>query len=321
MASFLYSNARAVVWEKTLLGKERLKRMTEADFDGAIKILSETGFAAGATESAGFGALIDAETEKLAKFIKEAAPDEKTVKFFLYPFDFKNAEALIKAKFLKTEPVLYNCGSIDVKKLKDDIFSDEYGGLPPFMKAALCQSDKDFTDGVANGFTVNACFTKALYEELFALNLKHAFADKILKAKADLINVGIALRASDYNAAKRQFVHFGVLKAKDLKVLCEGDYALIREKFRLSPYRDEIFAAADGLDGGAGLKEFERLSDGVAVRTIKKFRFESGGAFPFFRYCFYKLADVTNARIVLTGLSGGFSAAEITERLRDCYEG
>ncbi|MBP5466258.1 MAG: V-type ATPase subunit, partial [Clostridia bacterium] len=98
MASVLYSSARAVVMEKTLLGEDRLKRMLEGTADDALKILSEVGFGTGDVSRAGIDAVSDTETARLCSFIKETAPDDKIKKFFLLPYDFKNAEALIKEK-------------------------------------------------------------------------------------------------------------------------------------------------------------------------------------------------------------------------------
>ena len=320
MASVLYSSARAVSLEKTLLGADRLKRMLDGDVDDALKILSETGFSADGAKN-DFNVVLNSETARLAAFIKEAAPDEKIKKFFLYPFDFRNAEALIKAKYLKTEPVLTANGCFDVKVLKEKIFVDEYTSFPPFMAKALNASDKAFTENLANGLYVNSIFTKALYEELFALKIKDARLNKILRAKADMINLGIAFRTRNVLKAEKQFVRFGELRESELKTVCESDFDEIREKFRFSDYKDEIYAALSGLESGAGLKEFEKMSDGYAVKLIKKNRYNSEGAFPFIRYCFYKSADIANARIILVGLSAGLTGAEISERLREGYEG
>lgn len=320
MSSVLYSNARAVSMEKTLLGEDRLKRMIDGKADDALKILSEVGFGAGDNVRDEIDAVSTEETAKLSAFIKETAPDEKIAKFFLYPYDFKNAETLIKSKYLKTEPTFAPSGLFDVKDLKDKIFADDYGSLPKRMATALFNSDKAFVEGTASGLYINSLFTKALYDELFALNLKNAFLVKILRAKSDLINASIAFRTRDIAAAEKQFVAFGELNADALKSICEDDLDKIREKFRFSSYKEEIFAAADGIEKGEGLKEFEKMSDGYAVKLIKKYRYEQSGDFPFIRYCFYKLADIANVRIVLVGLVGGLSAQEITERLRERYE-
>lgn len=321
MGSVLYSSARAVSLEKTLLGEDRLKRMIDGNADDALKILSEVGFGTGDSVKTEIDAVSTYETAKLCAFIKETAPDEKTAKFFLYPFDFKNAEALIKSKYLKTEPELFPCGYIDEKALKEKIFSDSYGTLPSAMGVALLTSDKVFVERTESGQLINSLFTKALYEELFALNVQNPYLEKILRAKADMINIGIALRTRDYESAKGQFVHEGAINKTLLKAVCEEDFDKIREKFRFHDYKDAVYAALNGIESGKGLKDFEKMSDGFAVKIINKNKYNQEGIFPFIRYCFYKFADIKNARIILVGHSGNLTGEEITERIREHYEG
>ena len=306
--------------EKTLLGEDRLKRMLEGTAEDALKILSEVGFGAGNVAREDIDAVSSEETAKLCAFIKEAAPDKRTAGFFLYPYDFRNAEAIVKSKYLKTEVVISPNGLIDVKELKEKIFTDSYGSLPTFMAKALFSADKAFVEGNASGVYINSLFNKALYDELFGLKIKNKRLKQILCAKVDLINIGISLRTRDYEAAKKQYVHTGKLTEYDLRALCEADFDGIREKLRFSDYKDEVYAALDGIESGAGLKEFEKKSDGFAVKLINKNRYGSEGDFPFIRYCFYKLSDIANARIILVGLAGGLSAQEISDRLRERYE-
>lgn len=307
--------------EKTLLGEDRLKRMVEGTADDALKILSEVGFGTGDISRAGIDAVSDTETARLLAFIKETAPDDKIAKFFLYPYDFRNAEALIKEKYLKTESEPSACGLLDIKELREKIFTDAYLSFPKHMAAALFNADKAFVEGTPSGLYINGLFTKALYDELFALKIKDSTLKRVLCAKADLINIGIALRTRNYERAEKQFVHLGNVKERALKALCEADFDTIREQFRFTEYKDEVFAALLGIENGTGFKEFEKLSDGFAVKIIKKHRYDSQGFIPFIRYCFYKFADIANARIVLVGHSGGLSREEISDRLRERYEG
>ena len=307
--------------EKTLLGADRLKRMIEGTVDDALKILSEVGFGAGVSQSDVIDSVSEDERVKLCAFIRETAPDEKLVKFFLYPYDFRNAESLLKSKYLKTEPVVFAGGIFDVSTMKEKIFSDSYDAFPHNLAVALNEADKAFVDEKFSGQSINGLFTKALYDELFALDIKDNRVQKILCAKADAVNISVALRTRDFALAEKQFVHYGKISKAELKSVCEDDFDKIREKFRFSDYKELINSALDGLENKTGLKEFERIKDGFAVKLVKKERYSSEGAFPFIRYCFYKLADIENARIILVGHSANMSAAEIADRIREHYEG
>ena len=321
MTSVLYANARAASQEKNLLGKDRLKRMTDGDADTAIKILSEAGFGVGEVSNIGFDALLDAETKKLVDFILSASPDEKITKFFLYPYDYRNAEAIIKAKFLKSKPIINQFGFYNVKDLKDKIFSDDYTSFPNYLQKALRDADVAFVNGEANGLFINSLFVKALYNDLFDLNIKEKHIQIILRAKVDFINISIALRTRDYSVAKKQFIHFGDISDAELKLICESDFSDIAEKFNFSSYKDAISIALSGLENSENLKEFERIADGYAATVMNKEKFVSVGILPFIRYCIYKFADIMNARIILVGYSVGLSKEEIFAKLRESYEG
>ena len=307
--------------EKTLLGADRLKRMIDGNLDDALKILSEVGFGFGGQSSDNIDDCADAETLKLSEFIKETSPDKKLTDFFLFPYDFRNAEALIKSKFLKTDPIVFAGGRLDVKDLKEKIFADDYGHLPKFRAIALSESDKSFVEGTASGVYINELFTKALYEELYALNIKNRYVSESLCAETDFINVSIALRIRDFDRARKQFLHYGKLGEKELKILCVSAYDDIRERFRFNDYKDEIYTAILGLESGMGLVAFERLCKGYAVKLIKKHKYDFDGVLPFIRYCFYKLADIANVRTIVVGLSSGITGEEISERIREFYEG
>ena len=319
MGSVLFSGARASYLSVNLLGDERLKRALDGDFDNAVKVLSETGFGVGVSADADIDALIEKETEKLAEFIRSAAPTADIKKYFLLPYDFRNAESVIKAKYLKTEPILNRCGVLDEKTLKDKIFADDYKGLPDNMAKALSEADRIFVEGTADGCKINSLFIKALYDELFALKTDKRISE-MLKAQADMLNIGIALRARNYDMAKRQFVKCGILSENDLKTLCEAELAVISEKFFFSRYKAEMTAAINGLENDKNLKEFEKASESYPAKMMNKERYSSEGAVPFIRYCVYKKADIVNARIILIGLSVGLSREGIASRLRAHYE-
>lgn len=323
MGNVLFSAARASYLSLNLLGRDRLKRMVEGDLVNAIKVLSETGFGVGSSVGdggAGIDVLIERERSKLAEFIRTSAPDNAIKQYFLLPYDFRNAETLVKAKFLKIATTTNSFGTIDEKTLKDRIFADEYKGLPANMAIALSAADRLFAEGNADGYKINVLFVKALYEDLFALKTDKRLKD-MLAEKADMANVGIALRARNYERAKNQFVKRGYLSENDLRTLCESDLAELPEKFGFSRYKEEIVAAVNGLEKDKSLKEFERISDGYAAKMMNKERYSSEGATPFIRYCVYKFADVQNAGIILTGLSAGLTREEITSRIREHYEG
>lgn len=326
MSNVFYSNARAVVLEKALFGSERTKRLVEAEnLDEVFKIFSEVNFGGDKAFEDKIDAeeIINRETSELLSFIKTVSPDENIKKVILYPYDFRNAEAIVKAKFLKIEyeSLLSPNGVFDVKFLKEKIFEDEYGAFPKELAKALNLADAAFVEKKATGQFINSLFTKALYDELFSLKIKNGILSEILNAKVDLLNVNIALRLRDYSNAKGYFLHYGNLKAEDLQVFCEGSVEEIKTKFKFNDLYPVVEHGLNYLENGKGFSEFEIVSENYPVIMLKKYKYSSEGILPFLRYCYYKFADIANARLIAVGKAGGLSKEEISARLREHYEG
>lgn len=324
MANVIYANARAVSSMRSLLGIDRLFRMADAGANGALKILAEVNFGEGiAADALGYETLVNAEEKKLIAFIKEAAPSEKLMRFFLAPNDYHNAEAAMRAKYLKTDisPMLTEEGLYLAETLREKIFADEYGGFPKPLAEALQKADVLFVAKKADGRTVSALFKKALYADLFELSSSDKLLKTVYRVKANAADIAVAFRSRSFASAKEQFVAGGSLSGEELRLLCEESPEVIREKFRYSDARDLIFAAAEDFSEGRPLADFERIADGCALKFLKKEKYDDGGCRPFLMYCYYKYAELLNVRIVMSSLNNGLAGDAIKARLRETYEG
>ena len=325
MANAIYSNARARVLETSLLGKDRIDRMLDCvTADDAVKVLEEINFGEGVTiESAlDFELLINAEKKKLFDFIKEAGPSKDFGDFILLKNDFHNAEAYIKAKYLKidAEPMTEISGSIDKAELKEKIMVDDYDSFPNGLKKALSYCDEEFVGGRANGLKVNSAFEKYYFEELYERSKTNKYLSEIYRSKADAANISIALRLRNYNEAKGLFVKNGDLTDAQLKSLCEDQLETLKDKFKFYIRYQMLAVALEGAIAKKPLSEFERIAEGFAIDRLLKEKFSNEGILPFMQYCFYKLGDISNVRIIMVGLINGLDKTEIRRRLRSYYE-
>ena len=82
-----------------------------------------------------------------------------------------------------------------------------------------------------------------------------------------------------------------------------------------------ITLAVDALSNGESMHQLEKYVQSYAVTLLKKDRYINEGILPFALYCYYKLADISNVRIVMIGLCNKLNKEQIKLRLRDCYEG
>lgn len=325
MSNTIYANARAKALESTLLNAERLKRILECEkVEDAIKILAEINFGEGSVlVSDDFESLIFSEQKKLNQFILNNCASSSFKNFMLLKNDFTNAEGLIKAKHLKIDStaLIGERGIFEVDKLKDIIMTDDYRKLPKNLADALLKCDEEFVSNRATGASIGAILYKALYRELYQQAKKDKNLLTIFKAQVDGINVSSALRTRSFNEAKEFFIEGGNLSLLDVKSLCEDSFDQLTAKFKFSENKDIILSAIESAEKNLPLSTCEKLMESFPVKFLSKQKYQTEGIIPFMLYCYYKVADLTNVRIILVGIKNKFPLEEIKKRLRDSYAG
>ena len=326
MQNGIYANARAKAKEATLLGVGRLNRMIDSlSAEEAVKILSEVGFGGGAVidGAAEFETLLEKESEFLYAFIREAAPKECVKKFLLLSNDYKNAEAFMKEKHLRTDSssMCVPFGLYQADFLKDKIMTDDYGSFSATLKKTLIAADECFVSGNTDGLKIGAIFERGKFEEMRELSKKDRLIAELFKVKVDIANITVALRGRNFALLKDYLFDGGTLSREELKSLCEDSFELLREKFATSLRKDFILSAIEDAEKGRPLSAFEKKADDYALNYLLKYRYVFEGTAPFVLYVYYKLAEILNVRLIIVSLSNGVSAEEIKKRLRVSYAG
>ena len=326
MANVIYSNARAKAMENYLVGADKLGRMLEcSDANEALKVLAEVNFGEGATIESPleFEKLISAEEKKLIAFIKETCAKKSVKEFFLYKYDYHNAETLMKMKHLNIaiDDLRDPDGIFSFDEMKEKILVDDYGSFPATLKDALLKADMMFVEEKATGPEISGLFKKAYYKELSALSKSDKLLKKIYSVKADSVNIAVALRTRNYQKAKEFFVEGGNLTSEQLQYISEQQPESIKEDFVFSEVRELIDYACDSFIKGVPLSEFEREAESYALKYLKKDKYSISGMHPYIQYIYSKKAELENVRIILVGLINSLEKTEIRKRLRESYEG
>ena len=204
--------------------------------------------------------------------------------------------------------------------MKEKIFEDDYSSFPTELKNVLTRCDLDFIDGKASGASVSTAFSKAYFAQIKNSVKGNRLLNDLYNVKADVANVGIALRLRDYALAKNCFVSYGKILESELQSLCEEQLESLPDKFKLNYINEYISSAVESLSKGQPLSAFEKYAESYAVNRMLKQKYETGGILPFVQYCYYKLADLTNVRIIMVGLINGLSKNDIRNRIRSYYE-
>lgn len=325
MSNIIYSNARASALYKNLLKTERYTRMLECDNSSdVVKVLAEVGFGEGATiDNLDFENLFYIEQERLNSFIKECCPTKELKFFLLAKNDFINAQAFIRAKYLKidADKMICNDGLIRKEELRELIAVDEYKNLPTELGKTLLTCDELFVNGKATGELIDSIFSSGYYRYIKKEVKNDNALTKIVELQIDGANISTALRSRNFSVASKFFIDGGKISLQDFKVLCESSFESIRESFKTCKQNFLVLSAVEDAQNNEPLRDFERLVDSYALTEFKKNRYETSGYAPFVLYCLYKKADITNVRIILSAVKNNLDKAQVKSILRDSYDG
>ncbi len=137
--SYAYACARISALEKSLFGKDAVRRMAEGSLEDALRQLSD----------AKYGNLPDAtgeDTERMiesvrkqtAETIRELSPDSALTDLFLIQTDAQNLKVLIKARLLgMTDTVFLEGGLYSREQLGAMVAEAKYDLLPEELKTAM----------------------------------------------------------------------------------------------------------------------------------------------------------------------------------------
>ncbi|MGN0823168.1 MAG: V0D/AC39 family V-type ATPase subunit [Candidatus Gallimonas sp.] len=314
----LFINGAIAVKEKYLL-KDRIFKLCEMNAEDAFRALLESGFGGTESDAENYEALIAAEERATDAFIRENAPSAAEEAYLLFPRDFHNAKALVKARFLGLDPerMLAPDGTVSVSRLKAMIGSGAYDALGKELGGAVAESEALFSEygRSVSGAEIGRVFEQAKYRALADVCSGNGTLKKLIAAKADLSNLLTAYRSPSYDAAERAFVVGGTLKKERFSALFK-DAERAERAFDETPYAAFARSCAEAKRAGLPLTEAERKFASYETDFLAAQRYDLQKNQPFLYYVFRRRAEAENVRIVFVCLSAGMREAEIKARLR-----
>lgn len=334
--------------ENNLVGKDRIFRMAESSsLKDALSVLHESSF--GASEYGDFGLnfdeLIRAEEKNTADFVREYSPTDDCLNFCLLPYDFYNAEVLVKCAFTEyaAEKYLGIEGVFKIDFLKQEVdkiygecFVEKYAEeknsekiksdnsakkekeelvvLPKQLKGAIKQSVLALKNGEGS-LSVSVIFSRAKYACLLSLT-RHAYLKDILVKEIDALNLSVILRSDDKTIAESMFIDGGTLTKDQKEALYNRDKKAAQDSFADGEFRDQVMRALDDILNGQPLVELERYKNSLgAGRMIDQRLVEQTGTMPFMLYVLKRKNEIACVRTVLTAKANGRTVEDIKKRL------
>lgn len=310
--------------EGKLAGAARFKRMAEsASLEEAVSILKECGFGGGDNFSASeYQKIIAAEELAFTQFIKQNAPNAACEAYYLIPYDFRNAEGLVKSISLGLEPQKYSCaeGKFTVAQLTDYISSGKDCGLYAELKEAIDNALSEFKSGAPSGMRINAEFVKAKYASL--ARLAGGFFAKPVEREIIAADISACLRSDREETAKLMLITAKIgnktvgLTTEQVTALVEKNEAKVKKAFDGSEYKQVALKATAQSVRALPLTDLERESSGFEVSFLNDKKYsELSGEFIFSLYCSRRKNEIYCARLCLTAKANGVSSNEILKRL------
>lgn len=306
--------------EKNLIPKRAFLQAADSEsFQDAVKILF--GVAAdGETAPSEYEKLAIALWEEYFGFLKKYSPTEKFLRAVAAKYDFFNAEYALRVKFADAPEVGFMPeGLIGISDLKEYINGKKISVYAP-IASAIDGGARLFTSGEATGRALSALFKRAYYAYMKKTVYGKEWKEFIVH-EIDALNLSVALRSGDLNAAACEYIPGGKIAFKTLDLITSGKEEKALSALKFTDYCELLKKGISEKKEGKSLLKFELAADDFAMDKLKEKRFASEGITPILLYTYYKYAEIRNARIVLAGKLSGAESEDIKRRLRSGYEG
>lgn len=324
--SYAYACARISALEKSLFGKDAIRRMAEGSLEDALRQLSD----------AKYGNLPDAtgeDTERMiesvrkqtAQTIRELSPDSKLTDLFLLQTDAQNLKVLIKARLLGSADVAWLEGglisheqlSAMVSNAKYDLLPDEMSEAMNRLEAKLKISQEPQLVSVYADYGYHAHCLHA------SGSIKEPFVRQYFSALCDFNNVITFLRMRAMGAQKEDLKEVLLPNAG-----VQGDALIAAYELSAETLNKAIstsvakIALQEGLNrmlASGSISMLEKARDDYLLSLVKDHRHESMTIFPIVGYLLAKDREAKAVRLILTVKRNKLDDAIIAERLRELY--
>ena len=315
-----YTEGVIAARDKYLL-KDKILRLCEMTPDDAFRSLLEYGFGGGvetATSVYEYEKLIAREEELLDAFILEYAPTKANAAYFLFPRDFHNAKALVKAKLLgvDAEKLLASQGMIALSTLSSCVESGNYDAIAEFSRLKdVCENIESIysSEEKLTGMEIGVIFERALYRQMLDICKHNLSLKRSIQAKIDMTNLLTAFRATDELLVSKSFIEGGKLSLTDILSVRENDK---KGGAAFEKYTEFLSLCSIAKEKGSPLTAAERYRDGYDVEKLSQNRYELKKNEPFVYYVLRRKAESANVRIIFALLLLGANEQEIKKRLR-----
>lgn len=324
--SYAYACARISALEKSLFGKDAVRRMAEGSLEDAIRMLAD----------AKYGNLPDAtgeDTERMiesvrkqtAETIRDLSPDQALTDLFLLQTDTHNLKVLVKARLLNTTDIVWLEGGLFPREQLSAMVSEsKYDLLPSEMAFAMSRLEEKLKiSQEPQKVSVYADFGYHAHCLAAVETMKEPFIRHYFEALCDFNNVITFLRMRAMGAQKEDLKEVLLPSAGVQRDALINAYELSAETLTKaisgSVAKSALQAGLNQMLATGNIAALEKTRDDYLLSLVNNHRHESMTIFPIVGYYLARDREAKAVRLILTVKRNGLDDAVIAERLRELY--
>ncbi len=324
--SYAYAGARISALEKSLFGRDAVRRMAEGSLDDAMRVLLDAkyGNLADATGD-DVETMIDNVRRDTARTVMELSPDPALTDLFLLQTDAQNLKVLVKSRLLAAaDPLWLEGGIYSRDQLTGMVSESKYDLLTPRMREALERLEAKMRIQIEPQL-VSVMIDYGYFAHCLeaAKDTKEPFVRQYFEASSDFNNVITFFRMRAMGAQKEDLKDV-LLPSAGVK--CEtliDAYELTAESLtRALSGSVAKGALQDGLSKmlvSGNIAMIEKARDDYLLSLVNAHRHERMTIFPVVGYLLARDREAKAVRLILTVKRNGLEDAVVAERLRELY--
>lgn len=324
--SYAYACARISALEKSLFGRDAVRRMAEGSLEDALRVLLDAkyGGVPDAT-SEDVERMIDNVRKQTAKTIRELSPDSALTDLFLLQTDAQNLKVFVKARLMSaSEAVWLEGGLFSQEQITAMVSEYAYDQLPEQMRHAVERLEAKLKISpepqLISVYIDYGYFAHCLEA---SKNVREPFVRQYFAALCDFNNIITFFRMRAMGAQKEDLkdmllpnagIHSGTLIAA-----YELSAETLTKALSDSPVRSALQEGLSKMLVTGSIAMLEKARDNYLLSLVNEHRHDVMTIFPIVGYLLARDREAKAVRLILTVKRNGLDESVITERLRELY--
>jgi V/A-type H+-transporting ATPase subunit C len=323
---YLFLSTRIKALERSLLSKERMERMLEAQtVEDAAKVLTECGYPEIAEVNVDvINQILAEQRDKTYHDLYAFAPDPRLVDVFKVKYDYHNVKVLLKAEATGQDAsrLLVDTGRVPAAALEEGIRASDLRGMPSILQSATLEA-REVLGTTGDPQLADFVLDRAYFQDMaqLAQDTGSEFLQGYVRIQIDAANLKSVVRTLRMGKGaeflKSVLFDKGNMDVnRILNAVSSG--GSLEELYTTSVLHEAAEAGTAAVNGG-GLTRFEKLVDDAVNAYVGGAKYTAFGEAPVIGYLAAKDTEFTAIRIIMTGRLAGLPADTIRERLRESY--